>query len=69
MKTVFKLAMACSGIMLASLFSTTTAQDNTDEEENFNPNDKPHISGCYGDNGRCGITKNGTLLIGKWIEF
>ena len=69
MKTIFKLSMACCGIMLASLFSTTTAQDNTDDEDNSTIIEKPRISGCYGDKGTCGITKNGTILVGKWVEF
>ncbi|WP_314937963.1 hypothetical protein [Alloprevotella tannerae] len=24
--------------------------------------------GCYGNNGHCGVTRNGTYLIGKWRE-
>ena len=42
---------------------------NTDDEDNSTIIEEPGFSGCYGDKGTCGITKNGTILVGKWVEF
>jgi hypothetical protein len=59
MKTKFKIFVVCCGLALAGVLSTGISfADNSPKQTG---------SGCSGD-GICGITKNGTILIGKWYE-
>jgi hypothetical protein len=67
MKTIFKLTMICTGIVLASLFSTTTAK--VEDPSNPPVDYGPGFSGCLGEEGTCGITTKGTKLVGKWVEI
>lgn len=58
MKNVFKLALVLCGFALATIAST---------EEVKAKEVSVAAGGCYG-NGACGMTSNGTSLIGKWRE-
>jgi len=54
---------------LQAFFVQQLHKANTDDEDNSTIIEEPGFSGCYGDKGTCGITKNGTILVGKWVEF
>lgn len=71
MDTKLKFFVACCAIALTTIFSTEIvkagpADDDQDDDQPTMP-DGPK-GGCVGD-GACGITKNGTILIGKWREI
>jgi hypothetical protein len=60
MKKTYLILVAAIGFLAATMLSTQVANANYDSQ--------PSKGSCVGDAGLCGITVNGTLLIGKWAE-
>ncbi len=60
MKNLFKLGLVVLGFALATIATTENVQAKS--QKNVAPS-----GGCVG-SGKCGITSQGTLLIGKWRE-
>ena len=56
MKNVFKLGLVLCGFVIATIATT----EKVSAQKSVDP-------GCYG-SGQCGVTTNGTILIGKWRE-
>ena len=68
MSKLFRLFVACCAMSLAALFTTATV--NASSGGGFSSGDSSQTTakaGCVG-KGACGITKHGTILIGKWRE-
>jgi hypothetical protein len=57
MKNILKLGLVVCGFALATYATTTEAK----------AYEAPSGGGCY-NSGSCGVTSNGTILIGKWRE-
>lgn len=61
MKNVLKLTLAVCGFALATIASTSEVKAGD------KPSSIPGNPGCYS-SGQCGVTANGTILIGSWRE-
>lgn len=64
-----KLFVACCAIALAAVSSTTEVKADSSPHQ-LTSNTSTEISaggGCVG-RGTCGVTRNGTILVGKWRE-
>lgn len=59
MSKLFKFAVVLFGLALAAIAYTN--------DVNANGSSSRSIGGCVG-SGKCGVTTNGTVLEGKWIE-
>ncbi len=67
METFLKILIVCCVIALTGLCATKEVKADGRDFSTPPSNGNPKV-GCVGQ-GRCGITKNGTLLIGKWREI
>lgn len=64
-----ELFVACCTIALAAVSSTTEVKAGSSTHE-LSSNTSTEVSaggGCVG-RGTCGVTRNGTILVGKWRE-
>lgn len=68
-----KLFVACCAIALAAISATTEVKADPSTSgattiiSTETPIDRGISGGCVG-SGACGITRNGTALVGKWRE-
>lgn len=64
-----KLFVVCCAIALAAVSSTIEVKADSSPHQ-LSSNTSTEISaggGCVG-SGACGVTRNGTILVGKWRE-
>lgn len=64
-----KLFVACCAIALAAVSSTIEVKAGSSSHQSSS-NTSTEMSaggGCVG-SGTCGVTRNGTILVGKWRE-
>ncbi len=67
MSKLFRLFVACCAMSLAALFTTATVNASSGGSSPGGGSQTTPKAGCVG-KGACGITKHGTILIGKWRE-
>lgn len=68
MERGFKLFVVIGAIALTTAYSVNESK--TDNTVIIGSTTRPGTTrgGCYGNSGHCGVTRNGTYLIGKWRE-
>lgn len=65
MKKLFSLSIVALGFALAIVAFSENATANSNDS--ISTDDSAIAGGCVG-SGACGVTANGTKLIGKWVE-
>lgn len=64
-----KLFVACCAIALAAVSSTIQVKaDSSTHQLSSNTSTEISAGGGCVDRGTCGVTRNGTILVGKWRE-